>query len=46
MKKTILFSLATLFVFTGCTIKKVVKPNSGPSYEQQQKSFNKAYEGM
>ena len=46
MKKVIFVSLATLFVFAGCTIKKVVKPNSGPSYEQQQKSFNKAYEGM
>lgn len=46
MKTAILLSIAALFVFTGCTVKKVVKPNSGPSYEQQQKSFNKAYEGM
>lgn len=45
MKKAILISLAALFVFAGCTVKKVVKP-SGPSYEQQQKSFDKAYEGM
>lgn len=46
MKKAIFLSLAALFVFAGCTVKKVVKPNSGPSYEQQQKSFDKAYEGM
>ncbi len=46
MKKAILFTLAALFVFGGCTIKKVVKPDNSPSYEQQQKSFNKAYEGM
>ena len=46
MKKAILFTLAVLFAFAGCTVKQVVKPDNSPSYEQQQKSFDKAYQGM
>jgi len=33
------------FIFAGCTVKQVVKPG-GPSYEQQQKSSDKAFKDM
>jgi outer membrane biogenesis lipoprotein LolB len=46
MKTTILLSLSALFLFAGCTVKQVQTQPSGPSYEQQQKSFQKATEGM
>lgn len=44
MKQLLLISLVSIFALAGCTVKQA-QP-SGPSYEQQQQSFDKATQGM